>query len=220
MESNHVSTHNLSKRDLNDLSRKLSRILRHDALKLNIPISSDGNVLVSDVINHLKSYNKNYNIDHIIKVVEENDKKRFEISTSQNELLMIRAVQGHTLTNINDEELLDLIDNPASIPLCIHGTYKNVLSSIIKNGLNRMKRNHIHFAIGEPNDLNVISGIRKSCEVLIYIDIHKAMNANIKFYRSKNNVILTKGINDSGILPSEYFLKIIEINFGKLLINL
>ena len=37
------------------------------------------------------------------------------------------------------------------------------------------QRNHIHFAIGLADDPNVVSGMRKSCEVAIEIEMSKAM---------------------------------------------
>ena len=51
----------------------------------------------------------------------------------------------------------------------------------------------------------VNSGIRKSAEVVIYIDMKKAMSW-YKFYRSKNGVILSPGIN--GIIEPRFFSKI------------
>lgn len=72
----------------------------------------------------------------------------------------------------------------------------------IKNsGLNRMKRNHIHFAAGYKKD--VISGMRGNCDVFIEIDMGKAMNDGIVFYMSENEVILTSGLD--GVLPIKYF---------------
>ena len=38
-----------------------------------------------------------------------------------------------------------------------------------------MSRNHIHLAIGYPNDENVISGMRSSSNVFIEIDLQKAI---------------------------------------------
>jgi 2'-phosphotransferase len=58
-----------------------------------------------------------------------------------------------------------------------------------------MARTHIHFAIGYPGDQNVISGMRFSSEIIIEIDVPKAMQAGITFQKSKNNVILSKGLN-------------------------
>ena len=37
-----------------------------------------------------------------------------------------------------------------------------------------MSRNHIHFAIGYPGDKEVISGMRKTCDILIEIDLELA----------------------------------------------
>lgn len=46
--------------------------------------------------------------------------------------------------------------------------------------------------------------MRVKSEILIHIDVAKAMEAGIKFYRSSNNVILTSG-NEEGFLLKEYF---------------
>ena len=77
--------------------------------------------------------------------------------------LMIRAQQGHTLKKIEDEELLELITNPFAYNEVVHGTYYEPLPLIMKGGLNRMKRNHIHFALGTPGKAGVISGMRATC---------------------------------------------------------
>lgn len=41
-----------------------------------------------------------------------------------------------------------------------------------------MTRCHIHFAIGERGDKSVISGMRNSVEIYIYIDLEKALKGN------------------------------------------
>lgn len=105
--------------------------------------------------------------------------------------------------NLELEQILD----PSSVPNVIHGTYLRNLSQIKERGLSRMRRNHIHCAPQLPNDKAVISGARSDSEVYIYIDLKKALNDGIKFYKSKNGVILTPG-NLEGILEPKYFLKI------------
>jgi 2'-phosphotransferase len=45
----------------------------------------------------------------------------------------------------------------------------------MKNGLNKMARNHIHMAVGLPGKAGVISGMRDSCQVVIEINLAKAM---------------------------------------------
>ena len=66
-----------------------------------------------------------------------------------------------------------------------------------------MNRNHIHLATGVSEDSKVVSGMRSNCNILIYIDMELAMKDGIKFFKSKNNVVLTEGIN--GILSTKYF---------------
>lgn len=73
-----------------------------------------------------------------------------------------------------------------------------------------MNRNHIHFAPGLPKKEGVISGMRKSCDVYIELDLFKAMKEGIDFYISSNNVILTEGVN--GVLLPKYFKKVISKN--------
>ena len=46
--------------------------------------------------------------------------------------------------------------------MCVHGTYLKHLESIRKNGLNHMKRNHVHFARGLSASDGVISGMYSS----------------------------------------------------------
>lgn len=66
-----------------------------------------------------------------------------------------------------------------------------------------MNRNHIHLAPGLPEESQVISGMRSNCNVFIFIDGDLAMKDGIEFFKSANNVILTKGMN--GLLPLKYF---------------
>jgi hypothetical protein len=42
--------------------------------------------------------------------------------------------------------------------VCVHGTYRKNLESILESGLKRMKRLHVHFSCGLPTDGEVISG--------------------------------------------------------------
>jgi 2'-phosphotransferase len=65
-----------------------------------------------------------------------------------------------------------------------------------------MNRTYIHFASAP----NAKSGFRKSSDVLIHIDMPKAMSDGIKFFMSVNGVILSDGID--GIIESKYFSKI------------
>jgi RNA:NAD 2'-phosphotransferase (TPT1/KptA family) len=60
----------------------------------------------------------------------------------------------------------------------------------------------------------VISGIRSTCELLIYADVAAAMAQGIAFYRSANGVILV----DS--LPVVFFLRVEDLTQGGALLFL
>jgi 2'-phosphotransferase len=110
--------------------------------------------------------------------------------------------------------LLKPIEDPTLYPTVIHGTYTKFWKLIKEGGLNRMARNHIHFAPGMPKEEGVISGMRGTCDIHIEIDMEGAIKDGVKFYISSNNVILTEGID--GVLSPKYFKKVIRKN-GELL---
>lgn len=172
---------------------------------MGFQIGSDGFIAVDELLHH-KDF-RGVTIEEIRSIVANCEKKRFEIQFKDG-VESIRAAQGHTIKSINDEELLTRITDATTVPVCIHGTYTKFLSAILETGLSKMQRNHIHFAVGMPSDGEVISGMRKSCEVVIVIDVHKAMNDGITFYRSSNNVILSSGVD--GVISPIYFKEIIR----------
>ena len=87
---------------------------------------------------------------------------------------MIRANQGHSIkTTIDQEQLLERVKDP--ITNVIHGTNIKSWETIKHQGLSRMNRLHIHCAIGLPGDSGVVSGMRATSQVHIYINMRKAM---------------------------------------------
>lgn len=78
------------------ISISLSWILRHGAVKEHIPISREGFVKVSDILQHRNLRGK-CDIDDICRIVANNDKQRFTLRKASDGTLEIKAVQGHTL---------------------------------------------------------------------------------------------------------------------------
>ncbi len=139
-------------------------------------------------------------------VVASCDKQRFHLTEdTETGRLLIRANQGHSIQDV----VVDMteISNVSEAPKVIHGTNRQAWESIREQGLSRMRRQHIHCAAGEPGDAGVISGMRRSCDIYIYIDLAAALADGYKFYRSANNVILCPG-NEAGVLPARYFAKV------------
>ena len=52
-----------------------------------------------------------------------------------------------------------------------------------------------------------ILGMRTRCQILIYIDLPKALDAGLKFFISQNGVVLSPG-NDKGYIQPEFFLRV------------
>lgn len=278
------------------LSKRLSSILRHEAVRLKLPMSSDGYVDVEIILALPFLRSKGYKLHHIESVVRSNEKQRFQLDyhndddgmtassgstvintsvvSSRKSLIRIRAVQGHTIKGvINDSELLkEICLDDVELPRYVfHGTYMEALTSICGQGLSRMRRNHIHLAVGLPAHLQhlfavdcvsrndaadtsenvsvsagiknehdskcsltsdsphvgdkpdsrgsgrrnvstgtVLSGMRNSCTAAIVVDLVLAMREGVRFFRSSNNVILTRGVEDSGVLPPRYFAQVIR----------
>ncbi|KAI7742053.1 hypothetical protein M8C21_030059 [Ambrosia artemisiifolia] len=194
------------------LGRLLTRILRHMASQLNLNMRSDGYVNVQDLLRlNLKTFANvpisSHTVDDIKEAVRRDNKQRFSLLEENGELL-IRANQGHTVTLVETESLLKPILSAEEFPgsVCVHGTYRKNLKSIMEGGLKRMQRLHVHFACGLPTDGEVISGMRRDVNILIFLDIKKALEGGMKLYISDNNVILTEGFD--GVVPVEYIERI------------
>uniref|UniRef100_A0A0E0A4L7 2'-phosphotransferase n=1 Tax=Oryza glumipatula TaxID=40148 RepID=A0A0E0A4L7_9ORYZ len=192
------------------LGRLLTRILRHMASELNLEMRTDGYVRVRDLLKlNLQTFAKiplkSHTVEEIREAVRRDNKQRFGLLEEDGELL-IRANQGHTVTTVTSESLLKPILSTDEVSVCVHGTYRKNLDSILHQGLKRMARLHVHFSSGLPTDGGVISGMRQSVNILIYLDVSKALQDGMKLYISDNKVILTEGFD--GVVPVKYFEKI------------
>ncbi|CAO3581313.1 unnamed protein product [Absidia cylindrospora] len=187
----------MDRKDEIRISKTISYILRHGAIKEKLEVGRDGFIKVSDLLARPKL--KGVTMDQIQYVVTNNDKQRYCLrwmdpnniaaanDFDNNKAWYIRANQGHSLAQVDNVELTRET-NP--LDPVIHGTTKkNWLLIQQSQGLSKMNRNHIHCAVGLPGDEFVISGMRSSSQVLIYIDMDKALQDDIAFYQSSNNVI-------------------------------
>lgn len=157
---------------------------------------------------------------------------------------LIRANQGHSITTVDSASLLAPL-SPASAPaLCVHGTTAAAWPRILASGgLRPMGRNHVHLATGLPAGFTplddgattnsegekekkgeevvqapVISGMRNSSRILVYVDVGRAMGAGVPFWRSANGVVLTEGGKD-GVLGVEFFERVEDRRAGVVLVR-
>jgi 2'-phosphotransferase len=150
---------------------------------------------------------------------------------------LICANQGHSIRLKSAESMHTPItlEDPVSLPkVVVHGTNRRNWPLIVRSGgLKPMGRTHVHFATGLPKGFEslpiddveevveeearaeVISGMRNSSTVLIYIDLKGALESGLKFWMSKNGVVLCDGGED-GIVPMSVFRTVEERGKGVL----
>ncbi len=177
-------------------SKYMSWVLRHGLDKLGIKPDSEGYIPLEVLLN--TDEKATLTQETVLEIVQTCPKQRFGIKQVSGKYF-IRANQGHSQNigeQINSDKLLKKLSKP--IPGVFHGTYKKHLDSIKATGLNRMTRQHIHLAKG----LDAASGKRHDNNLIVYVDMGKAIADGIEFFESANGVILTEGIN--GIIPSKY----------------
>lgn len=192
------------------LSKSLSWLLRHGARTAGLQVRPDGYARVSDVL--ANAMFKDVTFLQLQEIVNRDQKNRYHLlfepcpspGPNTSDVWWIRANQGHSIKDIKLD--LQLISSASEIPLAVHGTTRKAWELIATHGLSRMKRNHVHLAQGVPGS-GVLSGMRNSSEVLIFIDVQKAIDAGIKFYLSENGVVLTEG-DAKGLLGPQFFQRV------------
>ncbi|KAG7383053.1 tRNA 2'-phosphotransferase 1 [Phytophthora pseudosyringae] len=191
------------------LSKTLAYALRHGAEELQLDMRPSGFVPLAQLL-ALPLF-QTFTEQQVEEVVRANAKKRFSMTTDEpGAVKFIRANQGHTLQLVQDEELLSPLEDPSAIDKCVHGTYLKFWDSIWHSGLSKMQRNHIHFTEREVADEDVVSGMRSNCNLLLYVDFPLAVQDGIKFYKSSNNVVLSPGMGDTGVIDRRYFLRAVK----------
>ena len=128
---------------------------------------------------------KGFDIDQALLdyVVSSNNKKRFAFNSDHTR---IRASQGHSVAvNLGYQSK----EPPA---ILYHGTAKYALVSILKTGLDKRSRHHVHLTANESTALSV--GTRYGDPVILQIDALLMHTEGCKFYESENHVWLTDNV--------------------------
>jgi len=161
------------------LSKYLSKYLRHRPEDLGLALMPGGWVEVDALL--AASARKGFWIerDELEEVVARNDKKRFAFDETGT---LIRAQQGHSAP-------VDLGLEPATPPATLyHGTPKRNLPTILKSGLLKLRRHHVHLSPDEATARAV--GGRRGRPVMLVVDAEEMHHDSWVFYRSGNGVWL------------------------------
>lgn len=128
----------------------------------------------------------------VTRVVAGNPKKRFAIEGDR-----IRAVQGHSVD-------IDLGLAPSLPPaLLYHGTKEDFLPAILREGLTRQTRQHVHLS-KDIETARIVARRRKGKDVILQVDSAAMAGHGVIFFLSDNSVWLTDSV------PSRYLRDISE----------
>ena len=164
-------------KDLENISKFLSYVLRHKPESIGITLDSNGWVGIDVLIRQANKHRQQLSQDLISQVVITSDKKRFTLSDDG---LRIRAAQGHSTNQVN-------IVHVEKIPpeYLYHGTATHFLDSIFQQGL-------IHISIDEKTAIAV--GKRHGKPVVLRVSALTMYQQGIKFYLADNGVWLTENV--------------------------
>merc|ERR1712209_218277 len=145
------------------LSKSLAWLLRHNAESEGFKMMEGGYLPIKDVLKHRRF--QGFTVEDVKEVVETCNKQRYALKEGDNGELLIRANQGHSIKEVSVD--MEQIRSPDEVSKVIHGTNFKAWNEIQRTGLNKMKRNLIHFAAGELGSEGVISGMRATAQVTL-----------------------------------------------------
>ena len=194
------------------LSKSLAWVLRHQAVNEGLDIQADGYVPCSQVVELLSKRS----IPHMTQKMLEDEvaacpKHRFQLTPCKTR---IRASRGHSIRTVEDSKLLQALTDVdvESIEDPVYGTNEWAWTREKTAGLSSGSKNHIHIATKTSKHGYRIGKANTNANILIFLDIAGAMADGIVFYKAANGVLLTRGVGNSGCLPSKYFLRAVRHN--------
>jgi putative RNA 2'-phosphotransferase len=173
--------------DVYQASKAMARFLRHAPDEIGLKLEVGGYVKVSDLLNGLKRKGYHLSINDLIQIVNQNNKQRFGFN---DDMTKIRANQGHSIpVDLQLEEL-----NESQLPeFLYHGTGQQFVSSIMKDGIKKMNRHHVHLSKDQSTALAV--GKRHGIPKILTISAKDMLKSGNKFFKSENGVYLTEYVN-------------------------
>lgn len=179
---------------LDRISKYLSLLLRHKPELGNLSLDSQGYTCVTDVLKALDIDKSTLDL-----IVDTDNKKRYSYKM-MNDILYIRANQGHSIKSV-------MIDFKEFIPdsYLYHGTAKRFIDNIMIDGLKPQSRNMVHLSLDIDTATSV--GLRHSGStkeekldnlVILRVDALKMYSDGYIFKISDNGVVQIENV------PTQY----------------
>ena len=164
-------------------SKRLSLVLRHRPASVGVELDEQGWTDVGRLLAALSRHGTPMTREQLSRVVETNDKQRFECDRSGDR---IRARQGHTVP-------IELGLEPTEPPsVLFHGTPHRSVQSILASGLDPRGRHHVH--LSEDVDTARRVGARRGEPAVLAVDAAAMVAARHTFWRTTNGVWLTEEV--------------------------
>lgn len=161
------------------ISKFLALVLRHRPEAAGLVLDDRGWAATDAVVEAIRKRFGAYDLEQLAELVAANDKGRYALSADR---AAIRAVQGHSISvNLQLEPVLP----PERL---YHGTSASRLESIMRGGLRKAGRHHVHLSADVDTALTV--GRRRAGQIAL-LEVDSGAMAGIPFYRSANGVWLT-----------------------------
>lgn len=174
----------MNEKILRQRSKFLSLVLRHQPETIGIQLDAEGWTDVSNLLQQMIKHRNPLKLQELIEVVENNDKKRFQLSNDHSK---IRAVQGHSTQQVQREYI-------AMTPpdILYHGTATRFVDTILEQGLISGQRHHVHLSADLVTATKV--GQRHGKVVIFRINTQQMQQDGFKFYQAENGVWLTEKV--------------------------
>jgi putative RNA 2'-phosphotransferase len=182
----------MNEKQLVRVSKFLSKHLRHTPEEIGLELEVGGWVTVEKLLEGCRKANFLITRAELDQVVADNSKQRFAFDETGTK---IRANQGHSVD-------VDLQLMPTPPPAVLyHGTATRFLADILRDGLRKMARHHVHLSVDVPTATNV--GQRHGKPTILLVDATAMAQAGYLFYVSANGVWLTDEIPPQFLRPLE-----------------
>ncbi len=169
------------------LSKLLSYILRHDPSSIGIELDEEGWTDIESLVNGIKYRWRNSHLykwlrkEHVIAIAMLDPKGRFEVRENK-----IRARYGHN----KNLHLKIRYEEEMNSGILYHGTSKNSLANILREGIKPMKRMYVHLSTSVEDACTV--GSRHGVPVVLVIDVECLRRHGLKVYRASERVELVE----------------------------
>jgi putative RNA 2'-phosphotransferase len=165
------------------ISKYLSKHLRHQPERLGLTLAEGGWVPVEDLLSACAKHQFSLTREELDEVVARNDKQRFSFDPTGE---LIRANQGHSVE-------VDLQLEPVTpSEILYHGTGENSVEAILREGLQKMNRHHVHLSVDRETARKV--GARHGRPAIFEVDAQRMHVDGFIFYCSENGVWLVEHV--------------------------